>query len=239
MSMVVRCPRLSSVSLLCFPALAVVFLLGVYGNPQAAEVASKTSANGNEPTLIFRQIFKSSYPEYVRITVRQNGQGTWDIRQLDETPSPRPLHIGAPLTQKLFALASDLHDFQGVKLDVHRRIANLGQKTFYFRDGAQENQVTFNYTVNKAAQQLLAIFYGLQRQELDLSDMKRVMRYDQLGINDVILRVQRDVNEKLLPEPAVLLPTLDKIAASSDLMDMSRRRARAIAEQIREGESKN
>lgn len=230
---------LSSVAFLCFPALAMVFLLTGYRTPQAAEVASKTSANRNEPTLIFRQIFKSSYPEYVKITVKQDGQGSWDIRQLDETPSPRPLHIDALLTQKLFALASDLHDFRGVKLDVHRRIANLGQKTFYYRDGTQENQVTFNYTVNKAAQQLLAIFYGLQRQELDLSDMKRVMRYDQLGINDVILRVQRDVSEKLLPEPAVLLPTLDQIAASSNLMDMSRRRARAIAEQIREAQSKN
>jgi hypothetical protein len=47
------------------------------------------------------------------------------------------------------------------------------------------------------------------------------------------------VKRKLIPEPAALLPALDEIASNSELIDMSRERARAIAEQIRQGESKN
>jgi len=61
------------------------------------------------------------------------------------------------------------------------------------------------------------------------------MRYDHLGVNDVMTRVQSDIRNKLLPEPEALLPTLDQLAANDELVDIARQRARAIAEQIRNG----
>jgi hypothetical protein len=63
--------------------------------------------------------------------------------------------------------------------------------------------------------------------------MVRTMRYDHLGVNDVLTRVQSDVRKKLLPEPETLLPTLDQLAANEELVDIARQRARAMAEQIR------
>lgn len=204
-------------------------------NSQPASAADRTTTTSSAPTLIFRKIFKASYPEFVEITVNADGSGTYDIRQLDDTASPQPLQIGSPLARKMFQLADDLHDFQGVDLDVHRRIADLGQKTFVYKKGSETHEVTFNYTLNNSAQQLLALFDGLQRQELDLSDMERVMHYDHLGVADVIARVQDDVKNKLIPEPEALLPVLDQIAADTELLDMARQRARAIAEEIRNG----
>ncbi|MFZ0640301.1 MAG: hypothetical protein WA020_00215 [Candidatus Acidiferrales bacterium] len=210
-------------------------LLGpAFANSQAREVSPRGASRPDISTLTFRRIFKTSYPEFVQIVVSEDGTGTFDIRQLDDTASPQPLQIGSPLVHKMFELADSLHDFQGVDLDVHRRIADLGQKTFVYKRGSEVHEVTFNYTLNNPAQQLLAIFEGLQRQELDISDMERATRYDHLGVNDVIARVQGDVKDKLIPEPDALLPALDQIAASSELMDMSRQRARAIAEQIRQ-----
>jgi hypothetical protein len=203
--------------------------------PPAVGSADQTTSASSAPTLIFRKIFKSSYPEYVEINVNADGSGTYDIRQLDDTASPQSLQIGSPLAHKMFELADNLHDFQGVDLDVHRRIADLGQKTFVYKKGSETHEVTFNYTLNNSAQQLLALFDGLQKQELDLSDMERVMHYDHLGVADVIARVQGDVKNKLIPEPESLLPVLDQIAADADLLDMARQRARAIAEQIRNG----
>jgi hypothetical protein len=212
-------------------AASLCLLAPVVAKPQAP--ARQTVTNTDLATLTFRRIFKSSYPEFVEIVVNEEGSGTYDIRQLDDTASPQPMQIGSTLVHKMFDLADSLHDFQGVDLDVHRRIADLGQKTFVYKKGAEVHEVNFNYTLNNPAQQLLAIFEGLQRQELDLSDMKRVMRYDHLGIDDVIVRVQGDVKNKLIPEPDALLPVLDQIAGDSELMDMARQRARAIAEQIR------
>jgi hypothetical protein len=212
-------------------AASLCLLAPALAKPQAH--TRTTTTNTDSATLTFRRIFKSSYPEFVEIVVNEEGSGTYDIRQLDDTASPQPMQIGLALVHKMFDLADSLHDFQGVDLDVHRRIADLGQKAFVYKKGAEVHEVNFNYTLNNSAQQLLAIFEGLQRQELDLSDMQRVMHYDHLGIDDVIVRVQGDVKNKLIPEPDALLPVLDQIAGDSELMDMARQRARAIAEQIR------
>ncbi len=211
-----------------------VLLLSCLPSTFAQSPASEASpGDGQGATLSFRRVFKSSYPEFAEIKVNQDGSGTYDIRQLDDTASPQPMQIGPALAHKMFGLAAELHNFDGVDLDVHRRIADLGQKTFSYQKGSEKFQVTFNYTLNSTANQLLAVFNGLQRQELDLSDMVRTMRYDHLGVNDVMTRVQSDIRNKLLPEPEALLPTLDELAANDELVDIARQRARAIAEQIR------
>jgi hypothetical protein len=219
-----------------FLILGCALLAGALLRPALAQtpVVKKASVT-SQASITFRKVFKASFPEFAEIKVNEDGTGTWDVRQLDEEANPHPLRIGQPLTQKIFELASDLHDFQGVDLDVHRRVANLGQKSFRYEKGAGNYSVEFNYTLNNSANQLSAIFEGLEREELDLSDMERTMRYDHLGANDVMLRVQADIRNKLIPEPEALLPLLDQIGADEDLIEVARQRARAIAEQIRAG----
>lgn len=190
-------------------------------------------AGSQTATITFTKIFKSSYPEYVQVKVNEAGAGTFDIRQLDESANPQQLNVGPELAQKLFRLAGELHDFQGVNLEAHRRIANLGQKTFRYDKGSESYEVTFNYTENDPANQLLNIFEGLSREEGDISDLKRTMRYDPLGVNDVLMQVQSDYKQKLLPEPSQLLPALDAIAKNDQIINIARDKARNLAGQIR------
>jgi len=77
---------------------------------------------------------------------------------------------------------------------VHRKIANLGEKTFRWERAAETHEVKFNYTLNSAASQLLQIFEGLARQQELLSLLERRMRYDRLGINDALLQFETDLN---------------------------------------------
>jgi hypothetical protein len=183
--------------------------------------------------ITFRKIFKSSYPEFVEIKVSDAGSGTFDIRSLDEEPSPQPFQMEPELSQRIFGLAGKLHNFQGVDLAVHRRIANLGEKTFRYEKGGETHEVTFNYTLDDSATQLLNIFEGFTRQEMDLSDLQRTMRYDRLGVNDVLGQIETDYNNKLLPEPQRLLAALDQVSADDKFIDMARQRARTLASRIR------
>jgi len=183
--------------------------------------------------VTFRKVFKSSFPEFVEIRVNEAGQGTYDIRQLDEEASPQPFEVSRPLVQRIFSLTAQLHYFQNLNLDVHRRVANLGQKTFRYEKGGMAGEVSFNYTINSAADQLLTIFEGLARQQEDLSDLERTMRYDRLGVDKALLHVETDFNSKSLPDPERLLPALDQLAADDHLLDIARQRARALAERIR------
>ena len=199
--------------------------------PSAASSAAPTG--GAEIT--YRKIFKTSYPEFVEIKINESGSGTYDIRQLDEDANPQPFAIGAPLAERIFSLAAKLHNFQGVDLDVHRRLANLGEKTFEYENGAEKHETKFNYTLDESASQLVNIFEGLARQTADISDLARTMRYDRLGVNDVLLQIESDLNNKQIPEPERLLPILDQLAGDDKLLDIARQRARTLAGHIRSG----
>ena len=202
-------------------------------SPGVVSAASRATAHAK---LSYRRIFKSSSPEFIEIVVREDTDAaTYEIRQLDEDPGASPFEVGATFRQKMFALAAELNYFQGQDqyLDVHRRIANLGEKTFRWEDGAVSHETKFNYTLNSAATQLMQIFEGLARQQELVSLLERRMKYDRLGINDALLQFESDLNHKLLPEPQRALPTLDQIAGDSRFVDIGRQRARALADRIR------
>lgn len=208
------------------PLLLIVFALALLA-------VARSGAAADGATVTYRKVFKQSSPEFAEIKVNEAGSATYDIRQLDENPDPQPLEIAAPLVGRIFKLTAKLHDFNGLDLDIHRRIANLGEKTFRYDRGNETHSVTFNYTLDDSARQLLDIFEGLTRQQMDISDLRRTMRYDRLGVNDVLRQVEADYDRKLLPEPDQLLPALDQLAADEHFIDIARNRARALALRIR------
>ena len=205
-------------------SLAALFLLAsscIFAAPQSAK-------------LSFRRVFPSSTPEFIEITLREDSDAaTYEIRQLDEDPGSLPFEISSTLRAKIFALAEELHRFQSQDLDVHRKIANLGEKTFRWEQGTKAYETKFNYTLNPAANRLLQIFEGLARQQEHVALLTRRMRYDRLGINDALLQLESDLNRSLLPEPNRLIPLLDQISSDSKFVEIARQRARNLAERIR------
>jgi hypothetical protein len=185
------------------------------------------------PTITFQKIFKSSYPEFVEIKIAQSGKGTYDIRQLDEEASPQTFELGAPTVQKIFSLAAKLNNFKGVDLEVHKRLASLGQKTLRYQNGPEDNQVTYNYTLDPTGSELTSLFENISQEETDLSDLKRTMQYDRLGVNDVVETVESHYDGHILPEPSRFLPSLEQLAADTQYVDVARQRARKLADRIR------
>jgi len=152
---------------------------------------------------------------------------------LDEDPGALPFEVSAALRAKIFALAGELHNFQGQDLDVHRKIANLGEKTFRWQQGSTSHETKFNYTLNAAATRLLQIFEGLARQQEHFALLSRRIRYDRLGINDALLQFESDLNRGLMPEPQRLVPLLEQIASDTKFVEIARQRARTLADRLR------
>ena len=197
-------------------------------------VSNLASATPQSAKLTFRRIFPASSPEFIEITVLEDSDAaTYEIRQLDEEAGAAPFVVSAPLRAKMFGYAAELHHFQGLDLDVHRKIANLGEKTFRWEQGTQKYETKFNYTLNGAATQLLQIFEGLARQQEHFVLISRRMKYDRLGINDALLQFESDLNRGLMPEPSRLVPLLDQISSDSKFVDIARQRARTLADRIR------
>lgn len=193
------------------------------------------AARANPPgaTVTYRRVFKGSAPEFIEIKITDQGKSTFDIRQLDDDADPETFEVGPAVQKQVFDLTAQLKDFAVGNLDVQKKIANLGQKTLRYENGAEVHETSFNYTLNPAATQLMQIFEGLARQQQDLVLLQRQARFDRLGVNDALLQFEMDLDHRVLPEPEHLLPILDQIAGDSHFIEIARTRARALAERIR------
>jgi hypothetical protein len=190
-------------------------------------------ASAGDALITFRKVFKGSMPEFEEIKIGEAGKCSYDIRQLAEDPDVRPLEVGQALRARIFSLADELGHFRNVDLDVHRRIANLGAKTFRYEKDGESHEVVFNYTTNPAASQLVEIFEGLSRQQDHLLTLERRLKYDRLGVNEALLDLKADYDNKLIPEPERLLPVLEQIANDTRIVEIARQRARALTAKIR------
>ena len=197
----------------------------------AASTATKVSSQTAKVT--FRRIFQGSSPEYIELCIWDDAKtATYEIRQMDDDPGSAPFEVGDALRSRIFGLTAQLHNFQGLDLDVHRKIANLGEKTFRWEQSGVSHETKFNYTLNPAASQLLQIFEGLARQQEHYELITRRMRYDRLGIYDALLQFESDLNRGLLPEPQRLLPLLEQIANDAKYVDVARKRAQLLISRI-------
>ncbi len=197
-------------------------------------MGESTLAAPSGSIFTYRRIFKSSVPEFIEIKIPENSErATYEIRQLDEDPGASSFEIGPALRTKIFELIGQLGRFKGLDLDVHRKIANLGEKTFAWSSGTESYEVRFNYTLNSSATQLLQICEGLARQQELLELLQRRAKYDRLGVNDALMQFESDLNKGILPEPVRALPVLDLIAGDSRFVEIARQRARALAERLR------
>src|SRR5436853_375712 len=152
----------------------------------------------DDATITYRRVFKGSNPEFIEIKIGENGSASYDIRQLSEDPDPQLFQVGDAVRAKTFELAGDLHNFAGVELDIHRRIADLGEKTFRYEKSGEVHETHYNYTLNRPATQLALIFEGLFQQQRDLTVLEQKLRYDRLGVNDACIadyfaQIARDV----------------------------------------------
>jgi len=126
-----------------------------------------------------------------------------------------PFQVSAAWRTKMFDLAAQLKHFQGQDLDVHRKIANLGEKTFRWESGPKSTRQKFNYTLNSAASQLLQIFEGLARQQEHVDLISRRNEIRRLGNQRRLAAIRIGSHRSLLPEPQRVLPMLDQIAGDS------------------------
>jgi hypothetical protein len=225
-----RCIRNGSGHALAF------FLVALGFSGFAAERLPQTEPN--IPTITYRRVFEGSTPEFIEIQVREDGAAKADLRQLSEAAAPESFEVGPAVRGKLFELAASLRNFQDADLDVHRRVAYLGEKTFRWERGAEAYETKYNYTLHAEASQLQALFEGLATQQADLATLEQRLRYDRLGVNDALQQFEANLAKRILPEPERFLSVLDRIASDTRVIEVARQRARSAAERIRSAPSR-
>jgi hypothetical protein len=219
------------------PAAGVALLFFVLGTGVLAHGQS-AAPTGELATVTYRRVFEGSTPEFVEISVREDGSASADVRQLSDAAAPETFEVRPELSVRIFELARAARNFQGADFDIHRRVAYLGQKTFRWQKGAESYQTQYNYTIDSNASKLQAVFEGLTQQQVDLATLEQKLRYDRLGVNEALQHFENNVNRQVLPEPERFLPVLDRIAEDPRLLDIARQRARTLAARIRTAQTR-
>jgi hypothetical protein len=222
--MVTRSSQLKS---LCLP-LALLAAGGVFSTHDLAAAGMQDSAK-----LTYTKILKGSVPEFLQIAVDSNGEATYEARKLDEPSNIRPLKLSPATCRRLFELAAELDNFQSVDLESHKRVANLGLKTLTYQQGSQVNRAEFNYTQNRTAQEVVALFEGIASVEEHITNLEYDMKYDHLGLPRELRLIQIDLDNKALADPELMVPTLEAIANNSRFLHLAQSAAQDILRRIR------
>ena len=218
---------------LTLAALVTITLAGLCASaPARAQQAPAAGQKTGSATLGYTRVLKGSSPEYIAITVNEDGTGTYDGREISTPPKPVAFKLSAATTDRLFSLAAALNNFHSIDLESHKKVANLGAKTFtYTRDGKQSS-ATFNYTRLKEAQALTEIFDGISAVEQHVQTLQYAIKYDPLALPNDLLRVQVDLANKALADPEMMVPTLEQITRNPRFLHLAKMRAQDILQQV-------
>ena len=183
------------------------------------------------PKLTFTKSFPGSVPAYVEISVERNGAAEYKEDAKDD--NPLKFQLSQPDADAMFVLSDHLDRFQR-KLESGLKVANMGMKTFrYDEDGGAGHEVKFNYSEDLEAKLLLDWFERIAETERSLIELERSVRFDKLGVQDAILKIEVERDQKRLVALEQFLPMLDRVSKNAVFMQISRDRAAALAESIR------
>jgi len=183
-----------------------------------------------EPRIVYSKVFPGSTPPYVSIAVEQNGAVSYKESPDEEEPEKFDLEPAA--TAAIFELAHKLNHFAG-KLESGLKVANMGQKTLRWEDGATTSEAKFNYSQDDSVRQLQEWFERITDSERALLELKHALRYDKLGVYQALLKLETIWDAKRLAGSAQMLPVLDRIAENDAYIHMARERAANLAAAIR------
>jgi len=182
------------------------------------------------PRLTYTRSFPGSNPAWFEIVIDKSGAAQYKEDPKDE--DPMKFQLTSVESEQMFALADKLDHFSR-PLESGLKVANMGVKTFRYEADGKAGEVKFNYSQDADARALADWFERISETERGLIELERAVRFDKLGVQDAILRVEilRDQNRLIAPQQ--FLPMLDRVAKNESFLHMARDRAANLGDWIR------
>ncbi len=177
--------------------------------------------------IVYTKVFPGSAPAYAKITIAKDGAATYQEEAAD--PEPVKVQLTATETSAIFDLAAKL-DFFKTKLESGLKVAKTGDKTYRWEEGSATNEVKYNYTTDVTARALQDWFEHITESQRILADLERTYKYDRLGVNEIVVRLNEAWTKNRVVAAAQFTPILDRIAKNESLLNMARERAASLSE---------
>ena len=186
---------------------------------------------GDAPKVIYSKSFPGSDPAYMLISVQKDGAVT-SYNESTDPDNAETFKLEPATVVVIFDYTHKLGNFKGT-LESGLKVANMGAKTLRWEDGADASEAKFNYSQDENVTKLVDIFESISESERLFMQLKRAIRFDKLGVNDALLRVNILYNQKRLVGSSQFVPLLDRILKDESFLHMARERAATIADGLR------
>jgi hypothetical protein len=177
--------------------------------------------------IVYTKVFPGSNPAYAKITITKAGALTYQEEPIE--PEPSEVQLDAPTTAAIFDLAAKLDHFK-TKLESGLKVARTGDKTYRWEEGGSSIETKYNHTNDETARALQDWFERISETQRILADLERTYKYDRLGVNEMVVRLDTAWQLKRVVAPEQFIPILDRITKNESLLNMARDRAADLSD---------
>ena len=206
----------------------VAVMLAVWIGLAGPAIRAQEESSGHGIT--FTKDFPGSVPAYYSVAVRESGEVVYKTEPEDEQPIE--FRLPAEVTSELFSLAGKLSEAPDRPLESERRVANMGEKTIEYRDGAEPFTASFNHTEVPEALALLGLFERISATQQHALRLEYMVQFDRLGVVKALLQLEIDLNNGRLVGASQLISMLERIRNDRAIAQIAKRRAAQILGKI-------
>jgi hypothetical protein len=188
------------------------------------------------PTITFDRVWEAYKPQNVTITVQATGPAKYVSRNPftppDQTGADPDYLLDFTLSsrnqEKLFHDAREANYFNGDFSYKKHAVASTGKKTLTYSDPTRNFSTTYDYSENKAIQEITNIFSGISNTIEHGRKLVYLHRFDKLGLEDELKGLESAAEGHNLAELQIIAPTLKSIAGDTTVLNIARQRAKRL-----------
>ena len=185
------------------------------------------------PSITFDRLWSSFTPQSVAITVVANGAGKYRSSNPEKTGDEvddfqTEFTMSPAARDKLFRYAKEAGYFEGDFTFKKHVVASTGKKTLSYSDPARHFSTTYDYSENKAIQEITNILAGTSATIEHGRKLQFLHRFDKLGLEDELKGMEAAAENHNLAELQIIRPTLESIAGDSTVLNIARQRAKKL-----------
>ena len=185
------------------------------------------------PSITFDRLWSSFTPQSVTMTVAANGAGKYSSRNPEKTGDEvddfqTEFTMSPAARDKLFRCAKEASYFDGDFTFKKHVVASTGKKTLSYSDPTRHFSTTYDYSENKAIQEITNILAGTSATIEHGRKLQFLHRFDKLGLEDELKGMEAAAENHNLAELQIIRPTLESIAGDRTVLNIARQRAKKL-----------
>jgi hypothetical protein len=212
----------------------LIFILMVL--PAALALSGQDAQqNPVRPTITFDRVWEAYKPQEVTITVQSTGSARYISRNPFTPPEPGSdpdymldFTISTRNQERLFRDAREANYFNGDFSYKKHAVASTGKKTLTYSDSVRHFSTTYDYSENKAIQEIMNLFSGISNTIEHGRKLVYLHRFDKLGLEDELKGIESAAEGHNLAELQIIVPTLKSIEDDTTVLNIARQRAKKL-----------